>query len=149
MTAAGVFVWRGPRQAPPDTVAAVERRDLDIAVMATGRLRPRDFVDVGAQVSGQLSRLSVGIGDQVAAGDLLAEVDAEVEAAEVEALRAERDGLHAELDEQQADLGDADILGADAGMAQIRDEAVEEGAAVGLDMIEDRGECVRGSHNNA
>lgn len=105
--ATGVSGWRAPRTALPDVVA-VERRDLEISVMATGRLRPRDFVDVGAQVSGQLSRLHVAIGDRVAESDLLAEVDAEVEAAEVEALRAERSGLEAELAEQQAELAFAE-----------------------------------------
>lgn len=84
--------------------APVERRALEETIMATGRLRPSEFVDVGAQVSGQLARLHVAVGDRVAAGDLLAEIDAEVERAEVEALRSERAGLEAELAEQRADL---------------------------------------------
>lgn len=99
--------WRQPAPVAVETVP-VERRDLENVITASGRVRPFDFVDVGAQVSGQLARLHVAVGDQVAAGDLLAEIDAEVEAAEVEALRAERATLEAELAENEADLAFAE-----------------------------------------
>lgn len=99
--------WRRPAPVVVETVP-VERRDLENVVTASGRVRPFDFVDVGAQVSGQLARLHVAVGDEVAAGDLLAEIDAEVEAAEVEALRAERAALEAELVENEADLAFAE-----------------------------------------
>ena len=42
---------------------------------ATGILQPRDYVDVGTQVSGQLKKLHVEIGATVKAGQLLAEID--------------------------------------------------------------------------
>lgn len=103
----GLAASRGSTPTTYET-AAVERRDLEETIMSSGRIRPRDFVDVGAQVSGQLAKLHVGVGDRVASGDLLAEIDAEVETAEVEALRAERAGLEAELAEQQADLAFAE-----------------------------------------
>ena len=69
------------------------------------------------------------------------------------ALGRDQAGLEADLgehvDEQQADLGDADILGADAGMAQIGEQALEERAAVHLDMLENRGKRVGRSHGRA
>src|SRR5690625_6651675 len=62
----------------PLATATVKRGDIEALVTATGVLQPRNFVDVGAQVSGQLEKLHVEVGDQVQAGDLLAEIDATV-----------------------------------------------------------------------
>ncbi len=121
--------WRRPAPVAYET-AAVERRDLEETIMATGRVRPFDFVDVGAQVSGQLAKLRVAVGDVVRAGDLLAEIDAEVEAAEVEALRAERAALTAELAEQRAELAFAEG-------DNRRDEALAARDALSLIAVEE------------
>ncbi|MBX3684272.1 MAG: biotin/lipoyl-binding protein, partial [Thauera sp.] len=53
----------------------VQRGDVEDVVTATGTLQPRDYVDVGAQVSGQLRKIHVEVGDTVEAGQLLAEID--------------------------------------------------------------------------
>src|SRR5687768_5646322 len=51
-------------------LATVERGDVEDAVTATGTLQPRDYVDVGTQVSGQLKIVRVKIGQAVQQGDL-------------------------------------------------------------------------------
>jgi macrolide-specific efflux system membrane fusion protein len=79
----------------------VERGTIENLVTATGILQPRDYVDVGAQVSGQLKILHVDVGSEVKAGDLVAEIDATVYAANV-------DGTRAQLISQQAQLRDRD-----------------------------------------
>ncbi len=79
--------------------ANVERGSIQNLVTATGILQPREYVDVGAQVSGQLKKLLVVVGQQVNAGDLLAEIDATV-------YRAKVDGIRAQLQNQRAQLGD-------------------------------------------
>jgi membrane fusion protein, macrolide-specific efflux system len=79
--------------------AQVERGDIQNLVNATGILQPRNYVDVGAQVSGQLKKLYVEVGKEVKAGDLLAEIDATV-------FRAKVDGIRAQLQNQRAQLGD-------------------------------------------
>ncbi|WP_181885411.1 efflux RND transporter periplasmic adaptor subunit [Trinickia dinghuensis] len=61
--------------APPYLTARVERADLEDAVLAAGTLYAHRQVDVGAQVSGQLKILKAELGDQVQAGQLLAEID--------------------------------------------------------------------------
>jgi macrolide-specific efflux system membrane fusion protein len=71
-------------------------------VTALGTLQPLQYVDVGAQVSGQLRRIHVEIGDQVQEGDLLAEIDPRIYQARVEADRATLAGLRAQLAERQA-----------------------------------------------
>lgn len=62
-------------EAPRYLTAQVERADLENAVLAAGTLHAHRQVDVGAQVSGQLKTLAVALGDQVKAGQLLAEID--------------------------------------------------------------------------
>ena len=92
--------------------ANVERGNIQNLVTATGILQPREYVDVGAQVSGQLKKLHVVVGQQVNAGDLLAEIDATV-------YRAKVDGIRAQLQNQKAQLGDRE---AQLMLAKIRVE---------------------------
>src|SRR5690606_8009890 len=76
--------------------------DIEATVTAIGTLQPRSYVDVGAQVSGQILKLKVEPGAQVAKGDLLVEIDPSVQRATVDAGRASLAGLRAQLAEQQA-----------------------------------------------
>lgn len=104
--AAGAY-WLWGRSANPAqslSVQVVEKGTVEDNVTALGNLQPRNYVDVGAQVSGQLKKLYVNIGDQVKEGDLLAEIDATVQLARVEASRAQLLGLQAQLAERQAQL---------------------------------------------
>lgn len=101
---AGGASWamlRSPAQIRHET-APVMRRDLEISISATGKLHPRAYVDVGAQVSGQLEKLHVQVGDLVEPGQLLAEIDAKVQAAQVEGIEADLARLQASQAEYQA-----------------------------------------------
>ena len=84
------------------STARAEVRDVEVLVTATGRLQPRDFVDVGAQVSGQLDRLHVEVGDMVEQGDLLAEIDPTLLEADVESSQAQFRNQQAILREREA-----------------------------------------------
>ncbi len=86
------------------TTEAVTRGDIENLVTATGTLQPQDYVDVGAQVSGQLEKLHVEVGSEVKAGDLLAEIDATVYAARVDATRASLRTQQAQLLDREAQL---------------------------------------------
>jgi macrolide-specific efflux system membrane fusion protein len=55
--------------------AEVRSADIERTVIATGALEAYRQVSVGAQVSGQITKLHVGFGDQVRQGDLIAEID--------------------------------------------------------------------------
>ena len=83
---------------------AVRRADIEDLVSATGTLQPRDYVDVGAQVSGQLMRIHVEVGDAVKQGDLLAEIDATVLQSRVEASGANLRSLRAQQKDREASL---------------------------------------------
>src|SRR5690606_39982637 len=86
-----------------------KRGDIEGVVTATGTLQPRDYVDVGAQVSGQLRKIHVEVGDAVNAGDLLAEIDPTVYRARVDASRAQLKNLRAQLKDREAQLALAQI----------------------------------------
>jgi len=84
--------------------ATIETGTVEDVVTAQGKLEPREFVDVGAQVSGQLKRIHVEIGDVVRKGELLAEIDPRVYEARVQADEARLRTLRAQLAEQQAQI---------------------------------------------
>ncbi|RUO26698.1 efflux RND transporter periplasmic adaptor subunit [Aliidiomarina minuta] len=84
--------------------AHAEIRDIQLLVTATGRLQPRDYVDVGAQVSGQLESLHVEVGDKVQRGDLLAEIDATLLEAQLDSSRAQLRNQLAIRKEREASL---------------------------------------------
>ena len=93
----------GTKTAPP-TTAVAERGDIAITVSALGKIGPKTYVDVGAQVSGQLDIVHVDVGDVVEQGQLLAEIDPRVYESRVEADRARVESLQAQLAERQATL---------------------------------------------
>lgn len=90
--------------------ATVQRADIQDLVTATGTVQPRDYVDVGAQVSGQLKRLHVEVGSIVKAGDLLAEIDPTVLTATVDARRAGLRNQRATLAERESQYALAQLL---------------------------------------
>lgn len=90
-------------------VATVQRGTLEDVVTATGTLQPRDYVDVGAQVSGLLNHIHVEVGSDVANGELLAEIDARVLASRVDATRAQLRSQRAQLLEREANLQLAEL----------------------------------------
>jgi len=101
----GVHAWAARAGAADQfTVATVQRGDLEDTVTATGILQPRDYVDVGTQVSGQLKKLHVEIGSRVKAGQLIAEIDPTVYQSRVEADQAQLRTQQAQLVDKQAQL---------------------------------------------
>lgn len=100
--AGGAAAWWSSRPAVAYQTETVARTDIESTVTAIGTLQPRRYVDVGAQVSGQVTRLRVEPGAQVEKGALLVEIDPSVQRATVDAGRASLAGLRAQLAEQQA-----------------------------------------------
>jgi len=96
--------------------------DIENVVPSAGSLQPLNFVDVGAQVSGQLQTLHVEAGDKVNEGDLLAEIDATVQLANVESIRAQLQRLQAQLQDRRAQLQLARI------QAERQERLMEENA---------------------
>lgn len=100
------YAFRGDADAETSQplLATVERGNIENTVAAAGTLKPSEFIDVGAQVSGILQKLYVEVGDTVEQGQLLAEIDARVQEARVEGSRANILGLEAQLEARKAQL---------------------------------------------
>lgn len=111
--AAAYYGWRVWQAADTDgkgiLTAVVTTGDLEDTITATGTLQPKEFVDVGTQVSGQLKRVSVEVGSVVKAADLLAEIDPSVYLAKVDADRAQINNQTAQLKDKQAQLSLAEL----------------------------------------
>lgn len=84
--------------------ATVEIGNLEKMVTAVGSLKPKEYVDVGTQVSGRVEKIQVRIGDRVNKGDLVAEIDPTVYQSTVRKDRANLDNLKAQLGQQSAEL---------------------------------------------
>lgn len=82
--------------------ARVARGDIEDSTTALGTLQPLNYVDVGTQVSGQLRRIYVDIGDKVEEGQPLADIDPTIYGSRVDADRAQLRSLKAQLTEKQA-----------------------------------------------
>jgi len=102
LAAGGWWWWRPPPVTPP--TARVTRADIQLLITATGTVEPRRYVDVGAQVSGQVKRIHVQVGDDVKRGQLLLEIDPEVQQAVVEGARASLASLQAQEVEQRVQM---------------------------------------------
>ena len=82
IAAGGGYYWyRSAREVEGDKPLVVTAviGDVENAVASSGTLQPSNTVPVGAQVSGQLQKLHVQVGDQVDVGQLLGEIDARVQ----------------------------------------------------------------------
>ncbi len=60
---------------PQYMTAPVTRADVETTVLATGTIEAKNLVSVGSQVSGQINSVKVALGDQIVAGQLVAEID--------------------------------------------------------------------------
>ncbi|MBS7544551.1 efflux RND transporter periplasmic adaptor subunit [Ancylobacter oerskovii] len=95
---------RAGAEAPAFQTASVELGDIETVVTAIAKLQPKNYVDVGTQVSGQLRVIHPDVGAVVKKGDLLAEIDPTVYQTRVAGDRASLDNLRAQLAQAQAQL---------------------------------------------
>lgn len=105
---AGYLAWRTlyPHNTLQEryTFATVKRDSIENLVTATGSLQPRDYVDVGTQVSGQLKKLNVEVGSVVKEGALLALIDPTVYQTRVDSDRAQLRNQNAQLKDKRSQL---------------------------------------------
>src|SRR5262249_47080864 len=66
----------------------VIREDLAAVVTASGEIKPRYYINIGAEYQGQLTEILVKEGDHVRKGQLLARIDEAQSEADVNAQRA-------------------------------------------------------------
>ena len=81
----------------------VLREDLASVVTASGEVKPRNYINIGAEYQGQLTEILVKEGDHVKKGQLLARIDEAQSQADVAAQRAAMPGRSVVV-QQQLDL---------------------------------------------
>ncbi|HJU89509.1 MAG TPA: efflux RND transporter periplasmic adaptor subunit [Gemmatimonadaceae bacterium] len=80
----GLTAARGGNKAVEVRIEPVQKRDLVASVTASGKVEPRTKVDLSADITGRIVRLSVKEGQMVAKGQFLLEIDPAVYQAAVE-----------------------------------------------------------------
>jgi HlyD family secretion protein len=118
LLAGGAWFYRRAeaKEAPAYRLAAVERGSLQSAVSATGALSAVRTVQVGTQVSGQVSAIYVDFNDRVRKGQLLARIDPTLQQQAVQDAQAGLERAQAQLSlaraeyERNKQLFDAKIV---------------------------------------
>jgi macrolide-specific efflux system membrane fusion protein len=125
------------REGPqPGSIIEIVADDIEEVVTAQGKLEPKNYVDVGAQVSGQLKKVTVAIGDNVKTGDLIAEIDPQIYEARLAANEARLRTLEAQRVEQQ-------VLVNQARQTLERNEKLRQSGAISDQAFEDAETAVR------
>jgi macrolide-specific efflux system membrane fusion protein len=105
------FGLRSMRPVPPPRLATSPAvvADIEDTVIATGTLESSLLVSVGAQASGQIKSLKVQLGQQVKAGDLIAEIDSTTQQNTLRNAEAQIANNRAQRAVQQANLKLAEL----------------------------------------
>ena len=85
-------------------IEATEKRDLVATVVASGQIQPRTKVDVSADVTGKIIRLSVKEGDIVTKGQFLLQIDPEQPTAALQRAEAQLASAKAQAAQTRANL---------------------------------------------
>ncbi|NAR36711.1 efflux RND transporter periplasmic adaptor subunit [Acinetobacter haemolyticus] len=104
IAALGWMFFKPKAEAPQYISAEVSRGDIEDSVLATGVLEATKMVSVGAQVSGQVKKMYVQLGDQVKQGQLIAQIDSVRQENELKTAEANIKNQQAQLAVQQANL---------------------------------------------
>lgn len=115
----------------------VKRGDIVQTVSATGELTAARWVEVGAQASGQIKKLYVGLGQEVRKGDLIAEIDAQPQTNALNTHQAKLETYRAQLAAARIALSSAQkkwrreslLLAEGATSAQEADNAQDHAAS--------------------
>lgn len=100
---------RGVVSAPAYVTAPVTRGPLAVTVGATGTLEARNQVTIGSEISGRIARVLVDANDRVTRGQVLAEIDPELLAAQVEQASAALASARAQLASARASADEATL----------------------------------------
>ncbi len=139
------YTFFKPKETIPNYLTATaEIGDIENNVMASGKVKALNTVDVGAQVSGEVKRLYVEVGDEVKEGDLIAQIDQVTqknnlsnEQASLEQSEAAIQSAQAELLSRQAGLKSAyaDLASRQSELKQAQSDFTRLQSLVAIDAI--------------
>jgi len=138
---AGAIAWWLQLATPPEEElrsAVVERGTVRVDVSASGSLEPQARVSLAFEVPGRVAEVLVEVGDMVEAGDVLARLDSEQLALQVQQAEAALASAEARLAQLQAGARPEEVAAAEANLrtmqaqvsaAAARREQLEAGAS--------------------
>lgn len=104
---AGFAGWKfmaPPQDGPRFVTTKPHKGDLEQTVLASGEISGSKLVSVGAQVSGQITKLNVELGDDIKKGDLIAEIDPSTQENSLKNAEAALADVKAQLTAKKAEL---------------------------------------------
>ncbi|GAB3104311.1 efflux RND transporter periplasmic adaptor subunit [Lysobacter terrae] len=107
----GLYVWRhrsSEAAASAYRTAKVERGDIRVTISATGALNATSQVDVGSQISGQVTDVLADYNDRVSKGQVIARIDPSTYDAQIAQGNAQINSARAGLATAQATLRNAE-----------------------------------------
>jgi len=112
----GITVYQSGKNVVTVQTGKVQRQDLSSVVSASGEIKPKTYVNIGANAYGKITHLYVKEGDHVKKGQLLAQLEnvqstADVSANQASVQAAETDAIAADA---ALKTSDADLLRAQA-----------------------------------
>jgi HlyD family secretion protein len=102
-----IVAWRVKTRPPPPpkyVTGQMSVGDVTETVQSTGQVKPLTEVQVGAQVSGRITRVFVDFNSTVKKGDVLAEIDPTLFGAQIDANRAQLAAAQAQVVKGEASL---------------------------------------------
>ncbi len=107
LCAGAVWYWKSSAAGQSEMnylTESVRRGEILATVNASGELDAVVSVDVGAQVSGQIEKLYVELGQQVKKGDLIADIDSTTQRNELEKSKAQLASYESQLEARKTAL---------------------------------------------
>jgi HlyD family secretion protein len=101
------MLWRAktaPKPPPKYVLGERSRGDVIETVQSTGQVQPLTQVQVGAQVSGRITKVFVDFNSMVKSGDVLAEIDPTLFGAAIDQNRAQMESAQASVARAEASL---------------------------------------------
>jgi HlyD family secretion protein len=133
----GVAVWRSRAAAQPEAEARsalVERGTMLVAVSASGSVEPQDRVSLAFEAPGQVAEVPVEVGDGVEAGDVLARLDSERLALQVQQAQARLASAEAQLAQLKAGPRAEEVEASEANLRAV--QAQVSATAASRDQLE-------------
>lgn len=105
LSAGVAWYYLKPQEVVPQYITSdVVQQDLESTVLATGTLEATKMVSVGSQVSGQVKKMYVQLGDHVKQGQLIAQIDSVQQENTLKTSQASLKNLEAQLAIKQVSL---------------------------------------------
>lgn len=123
------FLFKKDEETPNFITTKLQSGDIKSVVIANGEVYAQDLVDVGAQVSGQIKKLYVKVGDNVKKGDMIAQIDSEKQENEISKEKAQ-------LVIYEANLMAAEIKAQNAKIQFLREQKLYKKDATSKEKLE-------------